>query len=119
MALTEQQKKLAIAIVVVIAILVIGFFGYRYWEKHHGSAGSFHGVRHYPPQPYAGKSYYMGAPYAPRRDKFSGDLDGWPTATTFGNLPDTNPYGNYAGHVDMYWPTYLEGAYQDMYWTYT
>jgi hypothetical protein len=47
------------------------------------------------------------------------DLDHWPSAGTFGSLPDTNPYGNYAGGIDMYYPTYSEGAVQDMYWTRT
>jgi hypothetical protein len=48
-------------------------------------------------------------------DKFSGgDLDGWPTSGTFGNLADTNPYGNYADGRAMFWPTYDE---RNGYWT--
>lgn len=34
-----------------------------------------------------------------KKDKFSGDLDGWPSASVVGALAYTNPYGNYAGHA--------------------
>lgn len=53
------------------------------------------------------------------KSTFTSDLDGWPGAGTFGNLADTNPYANYAGGVSMYWPTYSEGAVQDLLWTKT
>jgi hypothetical protein len=43
-----------------------------------------------------------------------GDLDGWPTATTFGNLADTNPYGNYADGLQTFYPTFDE---DNAYWT--
>lgn len=30
----------------------------------------------------------------------------WPGSGNYGNLSGTNPYGNYAGHSDMYYPVY-------------
>ncbi|MFA6166971.1 MAG: hypothetical protein WC700_10160 [Gemmatimonadaceae bacterium] len=88
------QRKLLIAILIVLVIAVAGYAWYHQaWMKKNCTCQS--------------------------KSNFTSDLDGWPGAGTFGNLADTNPYANYAGGVDMYWPTYSEGAYQDLLWTKT
>ena len=30
----------------------------------------------------------------------------WPGSGNFGNMSDTNPYGNLAGHQDLWYPVY-------------
>jgi hypothetical protein len=108
MVWTQEQKRIAVAVLVVLVIAIAGYFGYQYWQKHKQTAAH---AKMAPPPP---RRY----PRYPRAG-FTGDLDHWPTAGTFGNLADTNPYGNYAGHRDMYYPTYDEGYVTDMYWTQT
>lgn len=126
------KEKLITAAIVVAILALAAYLGYRCWKKEHGKkAEKLEGLRHQEREenPYNGQTYqcgqgasgrpYFGPKDAPRRDRFSGDLEGWPQAGTFGALADTYPYANYAGNVDMYYPTYSEGYVEDLYWTRT
>ena len=101
----------------------------------YGAASAFHGSGGYAepyrcgPSPCA-SAYPLGAASSPNKgasccpggaeaEAFTSDVDHWPTSGTMGNLADTNPYGTYAGHADMYYPTYLEGYAENVYWTRT
>jgi hypothetical protein len=134
MAWTTQQKVTTAIIVILVIVLAVAIWRHSAWMKKHCTCtkgGGFHGWRHqhYEDNPYNGQNYHCGLgakgnlyfspECCPRRDTFSGDDDGWPSAGVIGNLADTNPYGNYAGHVDMHWPTNSEGYVQDLYWTRT
>lgn len=88
---TKQQ--MTIALVVVVAIGLAAYFGYR---KMHEKKGGFRVFGHEYP-----RDFRM------RKDSF-GDQDNWPGSGVFGNLSDTNPYGNYADSQSMYWPTMFE-----------
>ena len=123
MGLTKKQQYIAagIAVLVVLVIIIIWSVRHKAWMKKHCACTGFHGWRHqhYEDNPYNGQRYRCGKGNPPHRDGFTGDIDHWPTSGTFGNTADTNPYGNYAGHIDMYYPTYSEGYVTDMYPTRT
>jgi hypothetical protein len=71
-----KQKKVALAALVVLAIIVIGAFEMRRYKRKKNKSG------------------------------FDGDSMNWPTASQMGAMADTYPYGNYAGHADMQYPTF-------------
>lgn len=48
----------------------------------------------------------MRAPPQKARAKFMPDVYNWPTVDQMGATASTYPYGNYAGHVDMYYPSF-------------
>jgi hypothetical protein len=121
MGMTMQQKHIAAAVTAVLVLLIIAFVAYHHnqWMKKNCvcTKSAFHGWRgqHYVDNPYNGQNYQCGKGHAdPLRDRFAADSGHWPTSGTFGNLADTNPYGNYAGHADMWYPTYNE---VNSYWT--
>jgi len=142
-----QEKNLALGVLVLLVVVIMVTMAYRHrrWMMKNcicdgsSSSGKFHGWRyqHYDDNPYNGQHYHCGIgakgahypnqtpPSVPPRspnagaEGFAADDGHWPTAGTFGNLADTNPYGNYAGHVDMYYPTYYEGYVEDVLWTKT
>jgi hypothetical protein len=88
MGWTKREEYL-LAVLIVLTIVFIAYTYHRYkWTKDNCICS--------------------------RPDGFSGDLSGWPTAGTFGNLADTNPYGNYADGQVMFWPTYDE---RNGYWS--
>lgn len=114
----DKQSSYIIAVLVVVILALAGYFGYMYWHKHHHvQCGPPRHRAVYPSYGYPSGSGARG--HRVHRDHFSGDEAGWPGSGVIGNLADTNPYGNYAGHVDLYWPTYSEGAYQNLYWSQT
>lgn len=115
-AMAPKHIAAAVAVLALVAIVA-----HARWMKAHCVCGpkppaKFHGWRHqhYEDAPYNGQAYRCGG-----REGFNGDEAGWPGAGTFGALADTYPYGNYAGGIDMYYPTFAEGLLVDQYWSKT
>lgn len=82
MGWTKNEQYLTAVIVVLIIVFSAYIWRHNLWMKKHCVC------------------------LKPKGDGFSGgDLEGWPTSGSYGNLADTNPYRNYAGytgHASMY-----------------
>ena len=132
----ETQRNLAVgALVVLTLVAAVAMYRHNQWMKKNckcGAASAFYGGGGYA-EPYrCGPGLGAGARPYPHPNKgasccpfgggaaaFTADVDHWPTSGTVGNLADTNPYANYSGHADMYYPTYTEGYAENVYWTRT
>lgn len=123
------KQQWIIAIVIVVVLVLAGYYGYKAYEKHKNGPPKGEGMQNlYNQQPAAPAPPCTGYPpqkcpsnYPRSTERFAGgdgDADNWPEAGTFGALSDTYPYGNYAGGVEMWYPTYNEGASRSYPWTY-
>lgn len=114
-----MHQRFIVGTLIVLVIIAAGYFGHRYWKSHHKSNFKVLGYE----IPIAIETDARAATSLKKRGRrmkkgrhegFGGDDDSWPQAGTFGNMSDTNPYGNYADGRNMFYPSYNERA---PYWT--
>jgi hypothetical protein len=78
LGLSKRSSAIVLAVIAVL-VIILGVVLYRHY--HNSSTGS-------------------------SKSTMQSDPHNWPSADVFGAMADTYPYGNYAGHVDMYYPSY-------------
>ena len=107
----QLQRNLAIgALVVLVMVVITATYYHQRWMKKNCvcvPAGFVIAKGVYNPGAKPQASPPTARPKA-AGEKFTADVDHWPTSGTFGNLADTNPYGNYAEGLQMLYPSYEE-----------
>ena len=110
-----MHQRFIVAALIVLVIIAAGYFGHRYWKAHHKSNFKVLGYE-LPVALEANTPMTTSRKKKARRMKkasregFGGDEANWPQAGTYGNMSDTNPYGNYADGRVMFWPSLNERA---------